>query len=250
MSVNGKVAIITGAAQGIGAAIARRLAAEGARVALVDKDEDKVKQAAQEMSGLQGKVSPYAADVVNKAAVNKIVEGVVAQHGQIDILVNNAGIIRDNLIANIAEEDWDIVLDVNLKGAFLFCQAVFPVMKARKSGKIVNIASRAWLGNVGQANYAASKGGLISLTRTLALEFARFQINVNAVAPGLIDTAMTQKMPAEARERLLKMQPTGKMGTVDDIAAAVRFLASDEATFITGQVLHVDGGKSCGLLSL
>ena len=250
MTLKGKVAIITGAAQGIGAAIAARLAVEGAKVALVDKDEARVNQTAQELRGRQFSVAPYAADIVNKAAVKQVVEGVLTQYGQIDILVNNAGIIRDNLIANISEEDWDLVLDVNLKGAFLLCQAVFPVMKARKTGKIVNIASRAWLGNIGQANYSASKGGLISLTRTLALEFARFQINVNAVAPGLIDTPMTQNMPTDARERLLKMQPTGKMGTVEDIAAAVRFLASDEAIFITGQVLHVDGGKSCGLLSL
>ncbi len=179
-----------------------------------------------------------------------MVAQVIEKFGSIDVLVNNAGIIRDNLISNISEQDWDQVLDVNLKGAFLCCQAVFPILKSQRSGKIVNIVSRAWLGSIGQANYTASKGGLVSLTRSLALEFARFQINVNAVAPGLIDTPMTQGMPTEGRERLIRMQPTGKMGKVEDIAAAVAFLASDDAEFITGQVLHVDGGKSCGLLSL
>jgi NAD(P)-dependent dehydrogenase (short-subunit alcohol dehydrogenase family) len=191
-----------------------------------------------------------AVDVTKKSQVHDLIDKAKAKFGTVDILINNAGIIRDGFLANLSEEDWDQVLDVNLKGAFLCCQAVFPVMKEQQAGSIVNITSRAWLGNVGQANYSASKGGLVSLTRTLALEFARYQINVNAVAPGLIDTPMTRGMPEKARERLLKMQPTGKMGTVDDIAAAVSFLASSDARYITGQVLHVDGGKSCGLLSL
>jgi NAD(P)-dependent dehydrogenase (short-subunit alcohol dehydrogenase family) len=245
-----RVVVITGAGQGIGAAIARRFADQGARLALVDVNAEQLRQLTSSLEDSGCEILPIIADVASKEQVLRMVEQVKDVFGGIDVLVNNAGIIRDNLISNISEQDWDQVLDVNLKGAFLCCQAVFPTLKNQRSGKIVNIVSRAWLGSIGQANYTASKGGLVSLTRSLALEFARFQINVNAVAPGAIDSPMTQGMPAEGRERLLRMQPTGKMGKVEDIAAAVAFLASDDAEFITGQVLHVDGGKSCGLLSL
>src|SRR5512141_1522327 len=222
----GQVAIVTGAGQGIGAAIAERLARDGASVVLVDIDEAHVRAISTRLKDQGLNAIGEVADVTEKARVNELVDKVKADHGSINILVNNAGIIRDGFAVDISEEDWDRVLDVNLKGAFFCCQAVFPVMKAQASGNIVNIASRSWLGNIGQANYSASKGGLVSLTRTLALEFARYQINVNAVAPGLIDTPMTRGMPEKSRERLLKMQPTGKMGTVDDIAAAVSFVAS------------------------
>jgi len=245
-----RVVVITGAGQGIGAAIAQRFAALGASLALVDVNEEYLRQLAGSLESTGCEVLPISANVADKAQVQQLFARVVERFGAIDVLVNNAGIIRDNLISNISEQDWDQVLDVNLKGAFLCCQAAFPTLKSQRSGKIVNIVSRAWLGSIGQANYTASKGGLVSLTRSLALEFARFQINVNAVAPGAIDSPMTQKLPTEARERLIRMQPTGKMGKVEDIAAAVAFLASDDAEFITGQVLHVDGGKSCGLLSL
>ena len=163
--------------------------------------------------------------------------------------MNNAGITRDNLLSKISE-DWDQVMSVNLKSAFLLSQAVVPAMKEAKFGRIINIASRSWLGNVGQANYATSKGGLVSLTRTLALELARDQITVNAVAPGLIDTEMTRAIPEKTMERLMRMQPMGRMGSVDDIANAVAFLAAKTTGYISGQVLHIDGGKSCGLLSL
>ena len=216
----------------------------------MDIDQERVEQTAADLNGRSLSALASVVDITRKSEVDDLIDRVKTQFGTVDILVNNAGIIRDGFVVNLTEQDWDQVLDVNLKGSFFCCQAVFPIMREKLAGKIVNIASRAWLGNIGQANYSASKGGLVSLTRTLALEFARYQINVNAVAPGLIDTPMTQGMPENARERLLRMQPTGKMGTVDDIASAVSFLASDEASFITGQVLHVDGGKSCGLLSL
>jgi len=244
-----RVVLITGAGQGIGAAIARRFAEQGDQLVLVDVNAEQLQRLVGSLDAT-AEVLPLSADVSNKEQVTGLIAQVVEKFGRIDVLVNNAGIIRDNLISNISEQDWDQVLDVNLKGAFLLCQAIFPALKQQRSGKIVNIVSRAWLGSIGQANYTASKGGLVSLTRSLALEFARFQINVNAVAPGAIDTPMTQRMPHEARERLIRLQPTGRMGRVEDIAAAVSFLASDDATFITGQVLHVDGGKSCGLLSL
>jgi len=245
-----RVVLITGAGQGIGAAIARRFSAEQARLVLVDIDAEQLRQLAGELEAAGCEVLPAVVDVTQKAEIQQLVAQVMEKFARVDVLVNNAGIIRDNLISNISEADWDRVLDVNLKGAFLFCQAVFPILKKQLAGKIVNIVSRAWLGSIGQANYTASKGGLVSLTRSLALEFARFQINVNAVAPGAIDSPMTQGLPIEARERLIRMQPTGKMGKVEDIAAAVAFLTSADAEFITGQVLHVDGGKSCGLLSL
>jgi len=245
-----RVIVITGAGQGIGAAIARRFAELRSRLVLVDVNAGQLSQLADSLAGTGCEVLSVTTDVSSKEQVQQLVAQVIEKFGGIDVLVNNAGIIRDNLISNISEQDWDQVLDINLKGAFLCCQAVFPTLKSQRSGKIVNIVSRAWLGSVGQANYTASKGGLVSLTRSLALEFARFQINVNAVAPGVIDSPMTQGMPPEALERLIRMQPTGKMGKVEDVAAAVAFLASDDAVFITGQVLHVDGGKSCGLLSL
>ena len=245
-----RVVVITGAGQGIGAAIAQRFAEQGASLALVDVNAEHLRQLALSLEPSGCKLLPIVADVANKKQVLQLVEQVVDVFGRIDVLVNNAGIIRDNLISNISEQDWDQVIDVNLKGAFLCCQGVFPTLKSQRSGKIVNIVSRAWLGSIGQANYTSSKGGLVSLTRSLALEFARFQINVNAVAPGAIDSPMTQGMTDEGRERLIRMQPTGKMGKVEDISAAVAFLASADAEFITGQILHVDGGKSCGLLSL
>lgn len=246
----GRVVLITGAGQGIGAAIARRFALQGEKLVLVDVNAEQLRLLAESLADTGCELMQMTADVANKDQVNELVRRVVERFGRLDVLVNNAGIIRDNLISNISEQDWDQVLDVNLKGAFLCCQAVFPTFKQQRSGKIVNIVSRAWLGSIGQANYTASKGGLVSLTRSLALEFARFQVNVNAVAPGAIDSPMTQGLTQEARERLIRMQPTGKMGRVEDIAAAVAFLASDDAEFITGQVLHVDGGKSVGLLSL
>ena len=252
MTVNlqGRVALVTGAGQGIGAAIIHRLASEGCKLVLVDINGEHLNTLTQKLEAQDIQHMSFVLDVTDKNAVEKSIDLVIEEWGTIDILVNNAGIIRDGFISKISEQDWDAVLDVNLKAAFLCCQAVFPIMRGQQSGKIINIVSRAWLGNIGQVNYSASKGGLVSLTRTLALEFARYQINVNAVSPGLIDTPMTQGMPKKSRERLLRMQPTGKMGGVDDIAAAVRFLVSDESKFITGQILHVDGGKSCGLLSL
>jgi NAD(P)-dependent dehydrogenase (short-subunit alcohol dehydrogenase family) len=246
----GRVVLITGAGQGIGAAIARRFALQGEKLVLVDVNAEQLRLLAESLADTGCELMQMTADVAKKDQVNDLVSLVVERFGRLDVLVNNAGIIRDNLISNISEQDWDQVLDVNLKGAFLCCQAVFPTFKQQRSGKIVNIVSRAWLGSIGQANYTASKGGLVSLTRSLALEFARFQVNVNAVAPGAIDSPMTQGLTQEARERLIRMQPTGKMGRVEDIAAAVAFLASEDAEFITGQVLHVDGGKSVGLLSL
>lgn len=249
-SVVNKIALITGAGRGIGEAIAHSLAQHKRNLILFDLDLNQLKRVQAELSKTGAEIEIYQVDVSLKAAVTEAVNSVLQKFGAIDILVNNAGITRDNLLAKISEEDWDSVMAVNLKSAFLMAQAVVPKMKEKKFGRIVNIASRSWLGNVGQANYSASKGALVSLTRTLALELAKDQITVNAVAPGLINTEMTRAIPAKVIEKLLKMQPSGNMGRVEDIANAVAFLTADETSYINGQVLHVDGGKSCGLLSL
>ena len=247
---SGKTVIVTGAGRGIGAGIAQTMAKLGAAVVLVDVDAEAASGQAESIVAGGGTADAQTGDVLDKSFLDRVVAETVQRREKVDVLVNNVGIIRDNYLENITEADWDLVLDVNLKGAFFSCQAVAPTMKERRYGKIVNIISKAWLGTVGQTNYSASKGGLVSLTRTLALELAPYEINVNGVAPGLIDTPMTRNLPEKVKERVIKMQPTGKMGPTDDVAAAACFLASDLAGFITGQILHVDGGKSCGLLSI
>ena len=247
---SGKTVIVTGAGRGIGAGIAQTMAKLGAAVVLVDVDAEAASGQAESIVAGGGMAGAQTGDVLDKSFLDRVVAEMLQRWEKVDVLVNNVGIIRDNYLENITEADWDLVLDVNLKGAFFSCQAVVPIMKERRYGKIVNIISKAWLGTVGQTNYSASKGGLVSLTRTLALELAPYGINVNGVAPGLIDTPMTRNLPEKVKERVIKMQPTGKMGTTDDVAAAACFLASDLAGFITGQILHVDGGKSCGILSI
>lgn len=250
IDLEGKVAFVTGASRGIGAGIAECLGRLGARVAILDVDDAALEEEAARFASAGLTVLAFPGSVSHRGAVHAAVAEVRETWGAVDILVNNAGIIRDNRVEKISESDWDEVLGVNLKGAFICCQSVVPDMRTQRYGRIVNIASRSWLGNIGQSNYAASKGGLVSLTRTLALELARDRITVNAIAPGLIDTPMTRGLPEEVRRRRIAAQPGGEIGTVDDVAAAVAFLVSDRARYITGQVLHVDGGMSCGALPL
>jgi 3-oxoacyl-[acyl-carrier protein] reductase len=244
MGFDGRVAIVTGGARGIGKAISKTLASRGADIVIADLQQDLAEETAKELANEFGKkVLPVPVDVSNSSSVNDMVQKSLDEFGQVDILVNNAGLTRDNLIMRMSEEDWDIVLDVNLKGAFNCSKAVFRPMMRRRYGRIVNISSVVGQsGNAGQANYSASKAGLIGLTKSLAREFSSRTITVNAVAPGFIPTALTVDLDPSWKEATLNSIPLGRMGTPEEIAYAVTFLASDEAAYITGQVLAVDGG--------
>jgi 3-oxoacyl-[acyl-carrier protein] reductase len=237
-------AIVTGAGRGIGYAIAVRLASEGARVACVSRSKENAKRIADELNAARSdSAKAYAVDVADRAAVQKVGAQILEEFGQIDILVNNAGVTRDALAMRMSMEDWDIVINTNLRGAFNFTQTILRSMVKRRSGRIINISSVIGLiGNAGQTNYAASKAGLIGLTKSLARELASRNITVNAVAPGFITTNMTAGLSDEIKNTIQSKIPLGKTGTPEDIANAVAFLASVEASYITGQVLCVDGG--------
>lgn len=240
MDFSNQVAVITGSARGIGLAIARRFAVAGAKVVICDIDETGVAEAAAK---LPGGALGIKADVTNADEVTALFDQTVQELGRVDVVVNNAGITRDNLMLRMKEEDWDMVLDINLKGSFLVTKAASRIMMKQRSGRIVNISSVVGLtGNAGQANYSASKAGLIGLTKSSAKELAARGITVNAVAPGFIETEMTRAMPDAAKEEFLKQVLINRPGTPDDIASAVMFLASDMASYITGQVITVDGG--------
>ena len=240
MDFTGKVAVVTGSARGIGLAIARRFAEAGASVVLCDVSEKQVRESAAQ---LPGKALGVKADVTNADDIAALFDATIKAFGRLDVVVNNAGITRDTLMLRMDEKDWDLVLDINLKGAFLVTKAASRIMMKQRFGRIVNISSVVGLtGNAGQANYSASKAGLIGLTKSSAKELAGRGITVNAVAPGFIETEMTKSMPEAAREEFLKRVLISRAGTPDDVAAAVLFLASDEAAYITGQVLTVDGG--------
>jgi len=244
MGFEGKIALVTGGARGIGRAISETLSARGANIVIADMQTELAEQTATELaSTYRNQTLAVPANVSNPASVNAMVEKAIEGFGRIDILVNNAGITRDKLIMRMEEEDWDLVIDVNLKGAFNCSKAVFRPMMRQRYGRIVNISSVSGLaGQIGQANYSASKAGLIGLTKALAREFASRNITVNAVAPGFIPTILTQDLAPDWKEAIVKATPLGRMGTPEEIAYAVAFLASDEASYITGQVLAVDGG--------
>lgn len=238
-----KTAIVTGAARGIGQAIALDMARRGASLALCDLQAEWLDETAEKVRDLGAEVRCYAVDVSRAEVVQNTVARILEEAGSIDILVNNAGITKDGLIPRMSEEDWDAVLNVNLKGSFLFTRAVSRPMMKKRSGAIVNIASIIGLiGNAGQCNYAASKAGLIALTKSSAKELASRNIRVNAVAPGFIETKMTDALAEDVREKMLAAIPLSRFGRPEDVAHVVSFLAGDEAQYVTGQVLTVCGG--------
>ncbi len=241
--LEGKTAIITGGAQGIGLAIAEALAKEGALIGIADLKGEQAKKVADDFNARGKKALSFQVNVANSGEVKQMIDQAMAAWNKIDILVNNAGITRDGLIIRMKEEDWNLVLDINLNGTFFCIKEVLSKMAKQRSGRIINISSIVGaMGNAGQANYVASKAAVIGLTKTVAKEYASRGITVNAVAPGFIETEMTRILPAQTREELIKQIPQGRMGAVEDIANAVCFLASDQASYITGQVIHVNGG--------
>jgi len=238
-----QVAIITGGARGIGKSIADKFAENGATLVIVDVNEEIAQQAADEYTARGLKAIALKVDVSSQEEVDNMVKNVVEELGKIDILVNNAGVTRDNLMLKMSESDWDLVLNINLKGVFLCTRAVIRPMSRARTGKIINIASIVGqMGNPGQANYSASKGGVIALTKTTAKEYARKGIRCNTVAPGYINTEMTGKLSDAAREAMLSTVPMQTMGEPEDIANAALFLASDMSNYVTGQVIAVNGG--------
>ncbi len=243
MSLQGKTAIVTGAAQGIGRAIAENLAQAGADVAVADLDPGRSVETVGAIEKLGRRALNLKVNVADTTDTKAMAEQVINTWGKIDILVNNAGITRDGLLLRMKEEDWNLVLQINLNGTFNCTKAVLQPMTKQRYGRIVNIASIVGvIGNAGQANYSASKAAVIGFTKTVGREYASRNVTVNAVAPGFIDTAMTHGLPTDVKDTLLKQIPLGRLGTPGDVAAAVRFLVSEEAAYITGHVLHVNGG--------
>lgn len=241
--LDGKVAIVTGASRGIGRAIARHLASLGARVVVSARDAGLLADLVAVIEQAGGEALSVPGDVALSADADRLVDETVRGFGRVDILVNNAGITRDGLLVRMKDEDWDQVLDTNLKGAFLCSRAAARVMTKQRAGRIINISSVVGeMGNAGQANYCASKAGLLGLTKSVARELARRHVTVNAITPGFIDTDMTSDLPDKVKEGLTAQIPLGKMGNCEDIAQAVAFLASDQASYITGQVLGINGG--------
>jgi 3-oxoacyl-[acyl-carrier protein] reductase len=239
----GRVAIVTGGSRGIGLASARLLAEGGASVVVSGRDAARLEAATRELEATGAAVLGVAADVVRREDVERLVEAARERFGRLDVLVNNAGMTRDQLLVRMKDDDWDQVLATNLRGVFLMTRAVGKVMMRQRSGRIINISSTAGaMGNAGQVNYSAAKAGVIGLTKAAARELAHWNILVNAVAPGLIETDMTASLPAEAREALLGQVPLKRIGVARDVAEVVRFLAGDGAAYITGQTIHVNGG--------
>lgn len=239
-----RIAVVTGAAKGIGRAIVERLISDDYFVIAADIDA----VGGQELVAVFGEnqLSFEAVDVTSESGINALFDKIDQKFGRLEVLVNNAGIIRDNMIWNMPAEDFDLVISVNLKGPWLLCKEAARLMKHQNSGRIINIASRAWLGNRGQTNYSASKAGVVGMGRALALELGKYNVYVNTIAPGLIDTTLTRNLEPDVLQKLIQAQPTRTMGKPEDVANAVAFLASPQTHFITGQTIYVDGGKSIG----
>ena len=245
MKFKDQIVLVTGSTRGIGRAIAEKFAREGATVIVIGRNKETASKTAHEIGQGGHKAEGYGCDVTNLQNVTEIVQIIIDKHKRVDILVNNAGITKDNLLLRLSENDWDEVIAINLKGTFNCSKAVLKPMLKAKSGRIINISSIIGIiGNVGQANYAASKAGIIGLTKSTALEIASRGITVNAIAPGYIETDMTAQLNEATREKMLKDIPMGKFGSVEDVAQTCMFLASDEASYITGQTIVVDGGMA------
>lgn len=245
MDLTGKVAIITGAGRGIGQVISFRLAEYGAKVVVNDIVSEDGNSTVEKIKGKNGLASFVQADISTWDGAKELAQKAKEAFGSIDVLVNNAGITRDKLLRDMEEEDWDKVLDINLKGVFNCCKFVVPDMVEKKYGKIVNMSSRAYLGNPGQVNYSASKAGILGFTRSLAMEVGRYNINVNAVVPGMVDTELVRSHPKydQIVERALKQTPLKRVGQPEEIASLVHFLVSDESSYITGETVHITGGR-------
>jgi 3-oxoacyl-[acyl-carrier protein] reductase len=240
---SGRIALVTGASRGIGEAIAKRLASEGATVLAAARTADALARVVAEIEAAGGRASALALDLADTASIEAAVQSALAAHGEIHVLVNNAGVTEDNLVLRMSRQAWDRVLGTNLTGVFLLTQAVVKGMVRKRYGRIVNVTSVVGLmGNAGQANYAASKAGLVGLTKSVARELASRNITCNAVAPGFIATAMTEKMTDEAKAKMTGQIPLERLGTPEDVAAAVAYLASEEASYVTGTVINVSGG--------
>jgi 3-oxoacyl-[acyl-carrier protein] reductase len=247
MTLSGRVAVVTGASQGIGRTIALKLALAGATVVVVARNQSKLDELATEIQDAGGKASAFVVDVGNEEQVKATFKQIIAQLGKIEILVNNAGITRDQLVMRMKRADWDEVINTNLTSAYLCTQQAISSMLKQRWGRIINVTSIfGQIGQAGQANYASSKAGLIGFTMAIAREVASRSITCNAVAPGFIETAMTSTLTEEFKQTALKMIPLGRVGTTDDVASAVAFLASEEAGYITGHVLNVNGGMHMG----
>lgn len=239
-----QVAVVTGSARGIGLGIATRLAQKGVTVALFDRDQAALDASVAALKAEGHRAIGEAVDLTQSEAVNAAFANVIAKTGTVDFLVNNAGAVRDMRFLKMSDDDWDIVINSNLRSQFLCCRAALPGMVERKFGRIVNISSRAWLGGFGQANYSAAKGGVVSLTRSLAIEFASKGVTVNAVAPGIVDTPLFRDFTPEVQTRLKESVPVRRIGTPDDIGLAVEFFLDPAASYVTGQTLYVCGGRS------
>ena len=242
-----RIAIVTGSGRGLGAEIALHLARAGSNIVINDIDPGSANVMASEIQKLGCQTHVNTADIADYQLAQQFVAEVKAKFGRVDILINNAGITRDALFLKMTEEQWDQVVRVNLKGTFNMGQACAKVMAEQKSGKIVNLASVAYLGNVGQSNYTATKAGVVGMTATWAIELARYNINVNAIAPGFIDSAMTQKVPPEVKAKFIEKIPFRRLGQPSDIAQLAKFLVSEESAYMTGQCIVIDGGLSVGL---